>query len=184
MRNTPTSNSKGWLVSCWSRLLMALLSSWSPLSWWAFVRGRLLSCSSLSCLSFWLFDSWSFHCSSRRSNSWFYWVSRSTATTKVCTCLSNALGRFSVSWLVVAIDLVRTIQLFVFETAIWLITRCSHRWRQLMMCWNRQWVVGSKSLQWVLVEEEQMDQTEGTSVVPAKNPPKVKLVNEKFLRTL
>ena len=47
-----------------------------------------------------------------------------------------------------------------------------------MMCWNRQWVVSSKSLQWVPVEEEQMDQTEGTDVVPAKNPSKVKLVNE------
>ena len=34
------------------------------------------------------------------------------------------------------------------------------------------------------MEEEQMDQTESTGVVLAKNPPKVKLVNEKYLRTL
>lgn len=39
-------------------------------------------------------------------------------------------------------------------------------------------------LQWVPMEQEQMDQIEGTSVVLAKNPSKVKLVNEKFLRTL
>ena len=53
-----------------------------------------------------------------------------------------------------------------------------------MMLWNRQWVVGSKALQWVPVEQEQMDQVEGIGVVPAKNPPKFKLVNEKSLRTL
>ena len=52
-----------------------------------------------------------------------------------------------------------------------------------MMCWNHQWV-GSKSHQWVPVEQERKDQTEGTSVVPAKNPPKVKSVNKKSLRTL
>ena len=39
-------------------------------------------------------------------------------------------------------------------------------------------------LQWVLVEEEQMDQTEGIGVVLAKNPSKVKLANEKSLSTL
>ena len=33
MRNMLTSSSKGWLVSYWSRLLKALLSSWSFLSW-------------------------------------------------------------------------------------------------------------------------------------------------------
>ena len=53
-----------------------------------------------------------------------------------------------------------------------------------MMCWNRQWVVGSKALQWLPVEYEQMDQTEGTCVVPTKNPSEVKSVNEKYLRTL
>ena len=34
------------------------------------------------------------------------------------------------------------------------------------------------------MEEEQMDQIEGTNVVSAKNPPKVKLVNEKSLKSL
>ena len=53
-----------------------------------------------------------------------------------------------------------------------------------MMIWNFQWFVGSKALQWVPVEQDQKDQTEGTGVVPAKNPPKVKLVNEKSLRTI
>ena len=33
MCNMSTSSSEGRLVSCWSRLLMALLSSWSSLSW-------------------------------------------------------------------------------------------------------------------------------------------------------
>ena len=33
MRNALTSSSEGRLISCWSCLLIALLSSWSPLSW-------------------------------------------------------------------------------------------------------------------------------------------------------
>ena len=36
----------------------------------------------------------------------------------------------------------------------------------------------------VLVEQEQKGQTEGIGVVLAKNPPNVKSVNEKSLRTL
>ena len=36
----------------------------------------------------------------------------------------------------------------------------------------------------VLVEQEQKGQTEGTGVVPAKNPPNVKSLNKKFLKTL
>ena len=52
MHNASTSSSEGRLVSCWSHLLMALLSSWPSFSWWSFVRGWLLSHSSLSCLSF------------------------------------------------------------------------------------------------------------------------------------
>ena len=107
----------------WSRLPTTLLSSWSSLSWWSFIRGWLLSCLSLPYPSFWSFGSWSFHYSNYRSNSWFHWVSHSTTTVRVCTCLSNALDEFPVSWLVVAINRVRTIQLFVFETVIWLITR-------------------------------------------------------------
>ena len=85
------------------------------------------------------FDSRSFCCSNCHSNSWFHWVSRSTVVARVCTCLSNALDGFSVSWLVVAINHVWTIQLFVFEMVIWLITH-SHGWLQLMMQKNRQWV--------------------------------------------
>ena len=50
-------------------------------------------------------------------------MSRLTDMAKVCTYLSNVLGRFLVSWLVVAIDRARTIQVFVFEMEIWLITR-------------------------------------------------------------
>ena len=118
MRNTPTSCSKRWLVSFWSRLLMALLSSWLSLSWWLFVGGRLLSRSSLPYLSFWLFGSWSFRYSNCRSNSWFCWLSCSTVAASVCTCLSNALGGFPVSWLVMAIDFFWTMQLLVFETVI------------------------------------------------------------------
>ena len=52
MRNTSTSSSKGRLVSYWSHLLTALLSSWSSFSWWPFIGGWLLSRSSLSCPSF------------------------------------------------------------------------------------------------------------------------------------
>ena len=52
-----------------------------------------------------------------------------------------------------------------------------------MMCWNRQWVIGFKSRQWVPMEQKQKDQIEGTDVIPAKNPSK-KSVNEKSLRTL
>ena len=54
----------------------------------------------------------------------------------------------------------------------------------LMMCWNRQWVVGCESPQQAPAKQEQKDQIEGVGVIPAKNPPKVKLVNEKSLRTL
>ena len=38
--------------------------------------------------------------------------SRSTATTRVCTCLSRALEGFPVSWLMVAIERVWTMKLF------------------------------------------------------------------------
>ena len=127
MRNALTFSLEGRLVSCWSRLLTALLSSWSSLYWWSFVEGRSLSCSSLSCSSFWSFSSQSFRYFNIRSNSWFRWVGRSIAAARVCTCLSNALGGFPVSWLVVAINRVKTIQLFVFETTIWLITHSYRR---------------------------------------------------------
>ena len=57
LHNVPTSNFKEQLVFCWSRLLAALLSSWSSLSWWSFVGGRSLLHSPLSCLSFKSLDS-------------------------------------------------------------------------------------------------------------------------------
>ena len=49
---------------------------------------------------------------------------------------------------------------------------------------NRQWVDCPLSLQWIPKEQENKNLTESTSGVPAKDPLKVKLVNEKFLRTL
>ena len=57
-----------------------------------------------TCLSFWSSGCCSFHWPNFHSSSWFRWVSRSTATIRVCTCLSKALGRFPISWLMVAID--------------------------------------------------------------------------------
>ena len=123
MCNVSTSSSEGRLVFCWSCLLMALLFSWSSFSRWSFVGGRSLLHSSLFYSSFWSFDSQSFCCSNCCSNSWFHWVSHSTAVVRVCIYLSNALDGFLISWLVVAIVCVWTIQLFVFETAIRFITR-------------------------------------------------------------
>ena len=141
------------LVSYWSCLLTMLLSSWSSLSWWSFVRGRLLLRLSLSCVSLWSFNSYSFRYSNCCSNLWFRWVSHSIAAARVCTFLFNALGGLLVSWLVVAIDRVRTIQLFVIETTIWLITH-SHKWRQLMMHKNRQWVDRPHMWQWVYLKNK------------------------------
>jgi len=39
-------------------------------------------------------------------------------------------------------------------------------------------------LQWIPEEQETKNQTESTGGVPAKVPPKIKSVNEKFPRTL
>ena len=88
-----------------------------------------------------------------RSNWWFLWVSRSTTATRICTCLSYALDGILVSWLVVAIDHVRTMQIFVLETAIWLITH-SHKRHQLMMHKNCQWVNHSHTCQWMYLKNK------------------------------
>ena len=77
-----------------------------------------------------------FRCSCS-SKIWFYLVKRSTAVTRVYTCLSRADGRDSSLWmlLVVAIDRVSTMQLFVWEalTMTYKFSQPSHRWHQLMM---------------------------------------------------
>ena len=86
------------------RLSTQMLSSWLCLSWWSFVWGWSLLRSPPPYSSFWLFRCCSFHWPNFRSSSWFCWVSRSTATARVCTCLSKTLGRFLISWLMVAID--------------------------------------------------------------------------------
>ena len=68
-----------------------------------------------SCSSSLLRGSASLWCS-YSSRSWFCLVRRSTATTKVCTCLSRTAAQVSLSWLlVVAIKHVSTIQLFAQE---------------------------------------------------------------------
>ena len=53
MQITPLSSSDGWSVTCQSRLLMMLLSSWSSLSYHAYVEGSLSLCSPLSLSSRW-----------------------------------------------------------------------------------------------------------------------------------
>jgi len=49
---------------------------------------------------------------------------------------------------------------------------------------NCQWADCPQTLQWVLEEQENENQTKNTGGVPAKDPLKVKLVNKKSLRTL
>ena len=51
-------------------------------------------------------------------------------------------------------------------------------WKLLVSCWLQIAVMDTPA------EWEHKNQIEGTSVVPAKNPLKIKLVNEKPLRTL
>ena len=95
----------GWLVSCHSCLLRAWLPSGHSRS--------LLSTLVPFCSSPWLLGPASlWH--SYSSRLWFCLVRHSTATTRVCTCLSRVVVRGSSSvWLLVAIDRVSTIQLFV-----------------------------------------------------------------------
>ena len=107
------STMDGWLVSCWSCLLEALLPS-SP------SRSLLLALVPLFS-SLWLLGPTSlWH--SYSSRSWFCLVRCSNAVARVCTYLSRALVRgFSSLLLLVAIEQVSTIQLFVWEMVIWLL---------------------------------------------------------------
>ena len=101
----------GQLVSYRSGLFGALLP-FSP-SWF------LLSVLVPSWTSSWVLRSAFFwhNCSSR---SWFYLVRRSTATVRVWTYLLRAIVCGSSLWalLVVIIELVRTMQLFVWEAIV------------------------------------------------------------------
>ena len=89
------SSLDGQLVSsCRSRLLAALLSSWSSLSCWSLVGRWLLLLSSFSRLLCWSLGCCSslwFNCC---SNSWLHWVSRLTTVARVYTCLSAELEGF------------------------------------------------------------------------------------------
>ena len=98
----------GWLISCRSGLLGALLPS--GLSW----------SLHLALVPSW-FSSWvpiaAFFYRSCSSRSWFYLVRRSIAAMRVWTYLSRVVGRSSSPWtlLVVAIERVNTMQIFVRE---------------------------------------------------------------------
>ena len=113
MRGGAVSVTDGRLVSCRSYLLGALLPS-GPSRF-------LLSALVPSYSSLWLLglaSPWR-SCSSK---SWFCLVRHSTATIRVCTCLSKAVVcGSSPSWLLIAIERVRTIQLFVWKVVIWLL---------------------------------------------------------------
>ena len=54
----------------------------------------------------------------------------------------------------------------------------------MMMHKNCQWADCPRLLQLLLEEQETKNQIESTDGVPAQDPPKVKSVNEKSLRTL
>ena len=120
------STINGWLVSCRSSLLGALLLSGPSRS--------LLSAPMPSCSFLWLLGLTSLwhSCSSK---SWFCLVRRSTAAVKVCTYLSRAIvhGSSPLLLLVVAIERVSTIQLFIWEAVVWLTRSLPNRCRQLMM---------------------------------------------------
>ena len=104
----------GQLVSCRSCLVRALLPS--GLSW------SLLSALVSSWSSFWVLSPAFFWCS-YSSRSWFCLVRCSMATMSVWTCLSRTVVRGLSPWLllVVTIKRVSTMQLFVWEAAVWLI---------------------------------------------------------------
>lgn len=118
----------GGAVSVTDGLLKASLPSVPFLFCLPLVCWRLSPSCSSSCFcgstSLWR------NCSSR---SWLYFVRRSTAAAKVCTCLSRAAARSSLSWLfVVVIKHVSTIQIFCLESGNMAIMY-SHRRCQLMM---------------------------------------------------
>ena len=109
------SATDGWLVSCCSCLVRALLPfgpSWSLL---------LALVSSWS--SFWVLSPAFFWCS-YSSRSWFCLVRHSIAVANVWTCLSRVVVHSSSPWLllVVTIERVSTMQFFIWEAVVWLIT--------------------------------------------------------------
>ena len=115
----------GRLVSCRSCLLGALLPFGPSRSF--------LSALVPSYSSSWLLGLASLWCS-YSSRSWFCLVRHSTATARVCTCLSRVVVHGSSPLLLlVAIERVSIIQLFVWEVVIWLLLFLPHRRRQLMM---------------------------------------------------
>ena len=126
----------GRLVSCHSCLLGALLPSGSSRS--------LLSTLVPSYSSPWLLGPTSLwrNCSSK---SWLRLVRRSTATARVCTCLSRAVVCGSSPWwLLVTIERVSTIQLFVREVVVWLLLQESFpQMEPIDDAKNRQWVAQS-----------------------------------------
>ena len=122
------SAANGRLVSCRYGLLGALLPSYPS---WSFL---------LALVPFWS-SSWVFNLAffwrNYSSRSWFCLVRHSTATAKVLTCLSRAVVCGSSPWTLLAVTIKRvsTMQLFVREAIVWLIScfGVSHKRRQLMM---------------------------------------------------
>ena len=108
----------GWLVSCRSCLLRALLP-FGPS--WSLLLALVPFCSSLRLLGpafLWC------RCSSKP---WFCLIRHSTTAMRVCTYLLRAVVRGSSPWLLLfAIKQVSTIQLFVWEVVVCLLLRfCS-----------------------------------------------------------
>ena len=116
----------GRLVSNCFGLLEALLPSDPSL----FLRSALVP----SWSSFWVFII-AFFWRNYSFRSWFCLVRRSTTVAKVWTCLSRAVVRGSLPWLlmVVAIEQVNTMQLFVREAVNMAYLLFSHWHCQLMM---------------------------------------------------
>ena len=108
------STANGWLMSCRSGLLGALLPSGPS---WSHLSAPVPSWS-----SFWVLGPAFFWCS-YSSRLWFCLERRSTVAARVWTCLSRVVVRGSSPWtlLAVAIEWVSTIQLFVWKTIVWLI---------------------------------------------------------------
>ena len=169
------------LVSYWSCLLTMLLSSWFSLSWWSFVRGRLLLRLSLSCVSLWSFNSCLFRYSNCCSNLWFRWVSHSIATARVCTFLFNALGGLSLGWWwqLIVWGLYNSLSLKRQYGSSLIPTNDANWWCTKIVS---ELIVHTRDngCTWRIKEK---NQSKGTGGIPAKDPPKVKSVMEEFPRT-
>ena len=108
-------------------------------------------------------------------------VRHSTATTRVCTCLSRAVVRGSSPLLLlVAIERVSTMQLLVWKALIWLLllsrpfpTNGANWWFQKSSVCCTVLTCSRQNLQ----NRDKEDLAESTDVVPAKYPQKVKLEN-------